>query len=220
MNWENSSVLTALKRDFLKSFFKIEQNFYLTGGSALGIFYLQHRFSYDLDFFTLGSIEWHIVDNEIRATAESIGAQCEPLTSTPYFHRLKLVRGKETEIIDFVTEKVSQIDPDKNHFGSIVVDTLNEIGINKMCTLLSRSEIKDIIDLYFLEQTGFKIEDHVQDAQKKDAGFDLATISYLLSNIEISSMPQYLAKPLSLDEFNTYIEHLRKRIAELSYPEK
>jgi predicted nucleotidyltransferase component of viral defense system len=220
MNWENSNVLTPLKKDFLARFFKTERNFYLTGGSALGIFYLQHRFSYDLDFFTLNSVEWHIVDNETRAIADSIGARYEAITTTPFFRRLKLTRGTETEVIDFVIEKTPQIDKIKNQFGDMVVDTLNEIGVNKMCTLLSRSEIKDIIDLYYLEQAGFKIEDHIEDAKKKDGGFDPATISYLLSTVEISSVPQYLVKPLKVAELKEFINNLRKRMAEISYPEK
>ena len=53
MNWEESKALTPLKRDFLRQFAGRNQAFYLTGGSALGIFYLEHRLSYDLDFFSL-----------------------------------------------------------------------------------------------------------------------------------------------------------------------
>ena len=131
-----------------------------------------------------------------------------------------MTRGTETEVIDFVIEKTPQIDKIKNQFGDMVVDTLNEIGVNKMCTLLSRSEIKDIIDLYYLEQAGFKIEDHIEDAKKKDGGFDPATISYLLSTVEISSVPQYLVKPLKVAELKEFINNLRKRMAEISYPEK
>jgi hypothetical protein len=129
MNWENSNVLTSLKKDFLISFFRTDQNFYLTGGSALGIFYLHHRFSYDLDLFTLSATGWRQVDNETRAVAESIGAQCESITLTPFFRRFKLTRNNESEIIDFVFEKVPQIDKNKNHFGELVVDTLHEQNV-------------------------------------------------------------------------------------------
>ncbi len=63
MNWENSKALTKLKKDFLKEFFSIEKRFFLTGGSALGIFYLDHRFSYDLDFFTCEkNINWKEIE--------------------------------------------------------------------------------------------------------------------------------------------------------------
>jgi len=30
------------------------------------------------------------------------------------------------------------------------VDTLHEILLNKICTLVSRCEVKDLLDLYFL----------------------------------------------------------------------
>jgi len=57
--WEKSKALTALKKDFLQEFFAIEKRFFLTGGSALGIFYFDHRYSYDLDFFTTTkNIDW------------------------------------------------------------------------------------------------------------------------------------------------------------------
>jgi len=219
MNWESSNVLTALKKDFLVSFFKTNQDFFLSGGSALGVFYLQHRFSQDLDFFTLNSAHWHLIENETRGIADSIGAHCDSLTLTPYFQRYKLTRNKETEIIDFVMEKVPQHDELKCRFGDIIVDTLSEIGINKMCMLISRSEIKDIIDLYYLEQSGFKIEDHIEDAKRKEGGFDPAVISHILSTLEINSIPLYLKKPLQVQELKLYIENLRKRMAEISYPE-
>ena len=52
MSWESSKALTPLKRAFLDAFFAENRSFFLTGGSALGIFYLDHRRSYDLDLFT------------------------------------------------------------------------------------------------------------------------------------------------------------------------
>ena len=49
------SLLTPLQRRVLTSFFQKglgERGFYLTGGTALAEFYLHHRYSDDLDFFT------------------------------------------------------------------------------------------------------------------------------------------------------------------------
>lgn len=51
MSWEESRATTSLKRDFLEAWFAEDQRFFLTGGSALGMFYLDHRLSYDLDEF-------------------------------------------------------------------------------------------------------------------------------------------------------------------------
>ena len=43
----------------------------------------------------------------------------------------------------------------------ITVDTQLEIGINKICTLLGRTELKDLIDLYFLANNGFDIKENI-----------------------------------------------------------
>ncbi len=51
-----ASVLTETQARFLEAFFAGEQAdtdaFYLSGGTALAEYYLQHRQSDDLDFFT------------------------------------------------------------------------------------------------------------------------------------------------------------------------
>ncbi|MEM3581666.1 MAG: nucleotidyl transferase AbiEii/AbiGii toxin family protein, partial [Candidatus Bathyarchaeia archaeon] len=48
------SVLTPLQRRLLAEIGRssLRSDFYLTGGTALAAFYLHHRYSLDLDFFT------------------------------------------------------------------------------------------------------------------------------------------------------------------------
>ena len=69
MNWVDSKSCTPLKRDFLREWFAKEQRFFLTGGSALGLFYLDHRRSYDLDLFTTEPVLSDFGDREGRAFA-------------------------------------------------------------------------------------------------------------------------------------------------------
>ena len=57
MSWEESKACTPLKRDFLRAWFALETRYFLTGGSALGLFYLDHRRSCDLDLFTTDEVE-------------------------------------------------------------------------------------------------------------------------------------------------------------------
>lgn len=49
------NLLTPLQRAFIQVFSQLpdQQHFYLTGGTALAEYYLGHRLSYDLDFFTV-----------------------------------------------------------------------------------------------------------------------------------------------------------------------
>jgi predicted nucleotidyltransferase component of viral defense system len=44
----------------------IEEFFFLIGGTALSVFYLHHRLSEDLDFFTLNSLDLAEIDFWIR----------------------------------------------------------------------------------------------------------------------------------------------------------
>ncbi len=59
----------------------------------------------------------------------------------------------------------------------------------------------------------------VEDAKRKDGGLDPAAISYLLSTVEVGSIPQYLAKNLQPEQLQAYIHGLGKRMAEIAYPE-
>ncbi|HET6383697.1 MAG TPA: nucleotidyl transferase AbiEii/AbiGii toxin family protein [Armatimonadota bacterium] len=220
MNWEESKALTPLKRDFLKAFFDRGQPFFLTGGSALGIFYLQHRLSYDLDLFTTDEhIDWHVLDNETRSIAGAIGAQCETITAAPTFRRYDLTRGAEREIVDFVVEMVPQIDPEKERFDNLRVDTLREIMANKICTVIGRCEMKDLIDLFFLHRHGFDVRDHIAEANLKEGGLDPAMMSFILSQVVIDRVPDYLIAPLDLEDLRSFVRGLQIELAELAYPQ-
>jgi hypothetical protein len=218
MNWKKSKSLTPLKHDFLKSFFKKSQDFFLTGGSALGVFYYDHRLSYDLDLFTVKDIDWHFLEKLFISVAEEINAEYKSITKAPFFHRYELKREKDKEIIDFVIEKVPQIDKDKKTFDMIKVDTQLEIGINKICTLLSRTELKDVIDLYFLVKNGFDIKGNIEKAKLKDGGVEPAIISYLLSQFKISTLPDYMIEKVSIEELEKFVSDIKKLMAEIAYP--
>lgn len=217
MNWVESKALTPLKRDFLLAFFSRNQTFFLTGGSALGIFYLQHRLSYDLDLFTTESIDWHVLDNQVRAIAVEMGAECRTLSSSPEFQRVQLQRGAERELLDFVVERTPQVDVQKSTFDRIRVDTLREILVNKICTLIHRCEIKDLIDLYFLHRRGYRILDYFEAATKKEGGLDPAMIAFLLSRVKLD-LPDYLLEPVDLADFTAFVRDLQKQILDRSFP--
>lgn len=218
MNWEDSSACTPIKRDFLRAWFAEEQRFFLTGGSALGLFYLDHRRSYDLDLFSSEVVEGKEVQNAVQRIAGQIGAQCESLRTAPDYHRFRLVRGVEKEIIDVVVDRAPQIDPDKTDFAGIRVDTLREMTANKLTTLLSRTELKDIVDLYFLEQAGMDILAAIPDAMAKDGGWEPAVVSMLLNGIRIHDLPTWMIRPLAVGDLQAFVDRLRLALAERAIP--
>ena len=219
MNWENSKAVTPLKRDFLKAFFAQEKRFFLTGGSALGLFYLEHRYSYDLDLFSQERADWLELDGVMRLCAEGIGASLELRRDAPTFRRYQLIRADDSEIVDLVLNISPQIDPDKPWIDGVRVDTLHEILVNKITTLISRCELKDLVDLFFLEKAGCRVEDYFEEARQKDGGLDPAMVSLLLDSLRVTELPDYLIKPLALSELCTFIDDLKRRMALMAFPD-
>jgi predicted nucleotidyltransferase component of viral defense system len=211
-------VLSALQWDFLSFFFQGAPAFFLTGGTALSAFYLQHRYSEDLDLFTLDNDAFDRVPLYVADTAKKLTASVTSIQTAPQFRRYRLSRNRESVIVDFVKEVVPQISDVKNRFEGIVVDTLEDIIVNKICTVVSRAEIKDYIDLYFLARAGYPLEKFIQQAQQKDAGVSQAMVAYLLSEFRLSKVPDFMIVPISLEEVQEYFQSLARKLAVESFP--
>ncbi len=219
MNWENSKSLTPLKKDFLLAFFSLTQDFYLTGGSALGIFYLDHRRSYDLDLFTLKEVNWPAVEDIFVLTCREIGASGGIISSSPMFRRYRIERDGQSEVVDFVFEVTPQIEPKKNLFGVIAVDSFFEVGINKICSLAGRSELKDLIDLYYLaKEKQFDVCAAIPLAQRKEGGITPAALSWVLSEMDIDELPPEMIKEPDVEDVRKFKEELTLKIAGMAHP--
>ena len=211
-------ILTALQWDFLSGFFQTSPPFFLTGGTALSAFYLRHRYSEDLDLFSLDGAAFDRVPLYIADTAASISASITSLQTAPQFRRYRLSRQAESVIVDLVKEVVPQISQEKNRFDGIVVDTLDEISANKVCTVLSRAEIKDYIDLFFLARAGYPLENSIENAQRKDGGVSRAMLAFILSEVKLFKVPDFMIAPVSLTELQEYFQSLAQKLAVESFP--
>ncbi len=210
------STLSNLQNDFLREFFRRENRFYLTGGAALVGFYFGHRKTEDLDLFTL--------DNEIengfaiaRDVAKSLDATVESIQTSPDFRRFLVKRGYETVVVDLVREYVFQLEREKREINGIRVDSPEEILANKLCTLLSRSEIRDLVDVHELEKAGFDLENALLTAQKKDTGLTPAQLAWVLDQITFGND---LIPPgnISVTELREYTLDLTSRLRRLAFP--
>jgi hypothetical protein len=218
MGLSPKNILSALQWEFLYSFFEGGPPFFLTGGTALSAFYLQHRYSEDLDLFTLDGDAFDRVPLYVADTAARLTASVASLQVAPQFRRYKISRGEEAVIVDFVREMVPQVSQQKNDFDGIWVDTLPDIAANKVCTLLGRAEIKDYIDVYFLARAGYPLEDYIQPAQRKDGGVSRATLAFVLSQVRLSKVPDFMITPVALTELQEYFQSLAVKLAVESFP--
>jgi len=214
----SAKILTPLQRDFLEHFFKQTQDFFLTGGTALAAFYLLHRRSEDLDLFTQNESATDALPSIVNAVAAEIGASLNTITTSPFFRRYLLQRGEESVVVDFVRETAPQIVQEKRRFGNIIVDSIEDIAANKICTLLGRGEMKDFIDLYFLHRHGVDIKKAVEWARRKDAGVSSATLAYILNEVTFHRIPDYVLKPVTVEELSAFFAQLRDELVRESFP--
>jgi nucleotidyltransferase AbiEii toxin of type IV toxin-antitoxin system len=210
------SKLSRLQLDFLNAFFKRETRFFLTGGAALAGFHLGHRETHDLDLFTLedAMADGYAVVVEV---AREMGATLEPVQTSPDFRRVLLRRGAEAVVVDLVRERVTQRVPQKLVIGGLRLDPPEEILANKLCTLLSRSEVRDLVDTRALELAGYRIEDALAAAALKDSGLTPAQLAWVLNQIELGDD---LVPPggVSTDELRSYLADLVARLTRLAFP--
>jgi len=99
-----------------------------------------------------------------------------------------------------------------------MVDTLDDISANKICTVISRAEIKDYIELYLLGRAGYALEGYIELAQRKDAGVSQAMLAYLLSEVRLSKVPDFMIAPVSLKDLQEYFQSLARKLAVESFP--
>ncbi|MBA3247563.1 MAG: nucleotidyl transferase AbiEii/AbiGii toxin family protein, partial [Pyrinomonadaceae bacterium] len=201
---------------FLEEFFRREDRFFLTGGAALVGFHLGHRETHNLDLFTLeDALESGFA--VVTEVARQLGASVEAIQTAPDFRRLLVRRGEEAVVIDLVREDVFQINREKPVINGIRIDAPEEIMANKLCALLSRSEIRDLVDVRELERAGFHVEDAVAVAAVKDTGLTPAQLAWILSQIKLG---EDLIPPggVSTTELRQYLDDLIARLARLSFP--
>jgi hypothetical protein len=179
------SRLTPLQRDLLAAFFAREQRFFLTGGGALAGFYLGHRTTEDLDLFSPPGPDLDDAARALEAATEACGGTGRAAKRFGDFQRIVVTRGDEECIVDLVIDRAPPVDPVKATRGAVRVDTLREIAANKVCTLVSRSEIKDLVDLAALVEAGVDLELAVADAKRKDGGAEPVALAWVLDQIAI-----------------------------------
>lgn len=207
--------LTVLQRDFLRALAARPSGFFLTGGAVLAGWVLRHRRTDDLDLFTTDDGSMRDADRLARAIAADIGATVEPTQTSPDCRRYSLRREAESMLVDFIRERVAQLH-DKIVRDGVTMDATEEIVANKICALLGRAELRDIVDLYCLEMAGLQVERFLGDAQRKDGGVTPAALAWVLSEVVV---PDVLPGDVDAEAVRTFVRDLEARMRRLAMPE-
>lgn len=206
------SRLTPLQQELLAAFFKRERRFFLTGGGALVGFYFGHRETEDLDFFSAPGPELVEVARTVAGIAAELGAKSEVRSAHRDFHRTVVTRGPEECVVDLVIDRAPFIEAEKPTVGDVRLDSKREIAANKICAVIGRSELKDLVDLRVLLESGIALHQAFEDAQKKEGSADPATLAWVIDQIVISPSSRLPSgvDPADLNRFkDDFVKRLR-----------
>lgn len=173
-NEDKGCYATAAQRGILLDLLHhgiVTDHFFLTGGTALSVFYLHHRQSNDLDLFTRQPTDFGEMDFALKTTWQG---RYVKIKSSPNFLSVLINDVK----VDFVIDLLS-LDEEREAYSiephhRIHIDTIRNIVSNKLCAIVSRTEPKDYFDFYALFKAieGLSFNNVLVDARTKDAVFD------------------------------------------------
>jgi predicted nucleotidyltransferase component of viral defense system len=214
----------TLQDQFLTRFFSssLAPAFYLTGGTALARFYFHHRESLDLDLFTNEQEQdFDSVNRTILSILADMDLRISSQVATGTFlqYIVKNVAG--------VPLKIDVVKDVPIHFGAfqmehlVRLDSLENIGSNKVLAVFGRTDAKDFIDLYWiLHHTPLTFDHLFQCAKQKDLGLSELYLAYALENVSrIKLFPRMLV-PLAWDDIKTYFQELARALLLRIKPEQ
>lgn len=212
--------LTPLQTAFLTRFFASEAgpSFFLTGGTALAAFHLYHRLSVDLDLFTLDDLAMREAKVLIPQLATDLQCRVSRARQTAHFgqYLLEPETGDPLQI-DLVRDFGPQYGQ-HIQVGDVTVDSIENIGANKLTAILGRTEPKDFVDLYFILQAGYDFNDLMLKAQEKDLGMQPFYLAGSLLQVRKFSRLPSTTPPLTLAELENFIVPLANRLLDQSHP--
>lgn len=175
------------------------ENFFFTGGTPLAAYYLNHRYSEDLDFFSQQEIDLIWLNSLKGKTKEMVEADEADLKQS--FNRNLVFFKFDEEVLktEFTHFPFESIDPPVVISG-IKTDSIKDISVNKFFALYQKPAARHFIDLYLiLKRKEFAWEDLAKLARIKfDTPIDPIQLGAQLVTAEtISDLPKMI---ISLEE--------------------
>lgn len=138
--------LYKLQDKVLSVVFNIENEFYLTGGTCLHRFYLQKRYSNDLDFFTNQSLRYNIAVKKIRLKLQK-NFNLNVVIESKDFSRYLINSALQVDFVNDVSVRCGDVKITKEGY---ILDNIENILSNKLTSIIGRDEPKDIFDIFMI----------------------------------------------------------------------
>lgn len=197
------TVLTPKQSDFLELIQKepqITKRFYLTGGTALSEFYLQHRFSYDLDFFTeKEEVDQKLIEAFLQKISPELGVVQTKRSQFLGLFSFVLVFDDKSELkVDFSYYPFLRIEKG-TRYKNLEVDSVYDIAANKLHSIFTQARSRDYIDLYFImKKYSYPLDKLILDAKAK-FDWDIDKITLASQFIKVKDVEE---SPMAIVPFN------------------
>jgi predicted nucleotidyltransferase component of viral defense system len=214
-------VLSPFQKELLNLFGQITESelFYLTGGTALAAFYLHHRKSYDLDFFTSQENIILPFTNHLEEKLRSEGMQVDRRRGLASFVELTIEKNGESTLIHIAQDAPFRFELPAEKDGSpkVKVDSLVDIASNKLLALFQRATFRDFVDIYFLiTENHFTKKKLLELAKEKDPGFELYWLGVAFERINLfkneSLETHIIIKPCKIEDILFFFNQWREEI--------
>lgn len=173
----------------------------LSGGAALAGFYLGHRSTDDLDLFYHGQRSLTHEPRLVEDVLVAAGFDVRVLVRSPGFVRLLARDASAQVVVDLVAEPVPVVEPPMELQPGLRIDAAADILVNKLCALVSRSELRDLEDVRALVASGLDLDRALDQAPSKDGGFSPMTLAWLLPQLDLARAAELGLDPVRLERF-------------------
>jgi len=197
---QEEKILTTEQKTVLNLFSRedyLTKRFYLTGGTPLSAFYLFHRISEDLDFFSEEEVYLPSISNFIKKIQKKLGLVKVDYRKFLGLHSFYLFfTDKKFLKVDFNYYPFPRIEKGLK-YQNISIDSLYDIAANKVHTIAMQARARDFIDIYFIiKEKGYDFKRLLLDAKAKfDWDIDPIQLgTQLIKASDLSDYPRMLKK--------------------------
>lgn len=182
-----SNQLYPLQDRVLKVISNMATPFYLTGGTVVGRYLLEHRYSDDLDFFVNAIPNFKEEVNKLFDTLKaSFKIELDNLQDS--FARCYVSDDGVKLKMEFINDVGFRVGHPAIHQTGFKYDTWENILSNKL-TALSRVAGKDFADVLFMSfRYSFNWKTVIEYSKQKDAWINEINISQFLHNFDLNKL--------------------------------